>query len=131
MPGYTQQSAVSTPVDHYHLTSVPSVDLIYCWLMFGCSGIVLFRALSHTRTQHESLCVRLCLCVHLCMRVPCAQSSTAHAELPGFLDPGALTANLVAATAHAEGVLTDTNPSREHEHCPLPLGEYMLLCWLP
>ncbi len=42
----------------------------------------------------------------------CVQPSTIPVELPasGFLDPGALPANLVAATAPAEGVLTDTNP---------------------
>jgi hypothetical protein len=58
----------------------------------------------------------------------CLQPSTVHVELPGFLEPGAVPANLVAATARAEGVLTDTNHLREHEHCLVPPGECILLC---
>ncbi len=67
----------------------------------------------------------VCACARTCVLVfmLCVQPSAVHVELPGFLDPGALPANLVAATAPVEGVLTDTNPSREHEHDPAPTGE--------
>ncbi len=64
------------------------------------------------------------LCAYMCVLL-CVQPSTVHVELPGFLEPGAVPANLVAATAPAEGVLTNTNPLREHEHCPAPTGEWM------
>ncbi len=72
--------------------------------------------------------MRVCLDERLCMRVLRVQPFAVHVELPGFLEPGALPANLVAAAAPAEGILTDANPSREHGHSPLPPpGECMLL----
>jgi hypothetical protein len=98
---YALQSAFSTPVGHFHLTSMPSV-----W------------------------CVYLYLCFHMCMRMLWVQPSTVHVELPGCLEPGTVPATLVAATVPAEGILTDTNPSREHEHCPPPRGECVLLSLL-
>jgi hypothetical protein len=56
----------------------------------------------------------------------CMQLSTVHAELPVLLDPGAVRANIVDATAPADGILTDTGPSREHERCPLPPGVFFV-----
>ncbi len=92
--------------------------LLYCYRLYG------FLTYLYLARGVVRALVSVCTFVYVCAM--CVQPSTIRVELPGFLEPGALPANLVNAIAPTEGVLTYANPSQEHEHCPPQLGEYTL-----